>query len=133
MVQKIQNVKELNAFREKARADIDLRTSKKEMAIVVHMGTCGIAAGARDILNQLMEELGKASIGNVSIRLSGCLGLCDQEPMFTLTDVKGNEFCYANLNKSKVREIVQQHVMGKEPVVEYIVNPATGGKHRKGS
>jgi len=121
MEKKIKSPKDLNDLRDKARSEIDLRTGEKDMRIAVHMGTCGIAAGARDILAQLVEELQRARIGNVTVRLSGCMGLCDQEPMFTLVDKAGTEFCYAKLDKAKVCEIVHQHVLENQPVVEYMV------------
>ena len=121
MEKKIKDPQDLNAFREKVKSEIDLRTGEKDMRIAVHMGTCGIAAGARDVLAQLVEELQRAQIGNVTVRLSGCIGLCDQEPMLTLVDKSDTEFCYTRLNGTKVREIVHQHVLENQPVVEYMV------------
>jgi NADP-reducing hydrogenase subunit HndB len=121
MEKKIKSPHDLKALRDKARADIDLRAGEKDMRIVVHMGTCGIAAGARDILSQVIEELEQAGIESVTVRLSGCAGLCDQEPMFTLTDKSGTEYCYANLNKTKVREVIHKHVLENIPLVEYMV------------
>jgi len=121
MEKKIKSVADLNALREKARSDIDLRTGEKDMRIVVHMGTCGIAAGARDILSELVEELRHSHIESVTVRLSGCAGLCDQEPMLTLTDKSGSEFRYGSLNKAKVREIVHKHVIESQPALEYMV------------
>ena len=122
MDKKIKSPKDLNAVRDKAKASIDLRTGGKDMRIVVHMGTCGIAAGARDVLAQVIDELQRASVDNVTINLSGCLGLCDQEPMFTLTDKSGREYCYAKLDKGKVHTIIQQHVLSNQPVADFIVN-----------
>jgi NADP-reducing hydrogenase subunit HndB len=121
MEKKIKNVADLNALREKAKSDIDLRTGEKDMRIVVHMGTCGIAAGARDILSELMDELRHSHIESVTVRLSGCVGLCDQEPMLTLTDKSGSEFRYGSLSKTRVREIVHKHVLESQPILEYMV------------
>lgn len=126
MEKKIKNPQDLNALRDKAKADIDLRAGEKDMRIVVHMGTCGIAAGARDILAQVIEELDQAGLKNVTVRLSGCAGLCDQEPMLTLTDKAGTEYCYASLNKVKVKEIVHKHVLESIPLVEYMVSSQSG-------
>ncbi|RJP65912.1 MAG: (2Fe-2S) ferredoxin domain-containing protein [Candidatus Abyssobacteria bacterium SURF_17] len=122
MEKKIKSVKDLNALRDQAKSDIELRTGEKDMRIVVHMGTCGIAAGARDILTQVIEELRLAGVESVTVRLSGCMGLCDQEPMFTLTDASGTEFCYARLDRSKVHEIVTRHMLENQPLVEYMVS-----------
>jgi NADP-reducing hydrogenase subunit HndB len=121
MQKKIKSPQDLKSLKEKAKAEIDMRTGQKEIRLVVHMGTCGIAAGARSVLEELVDEFGRASINNVTLLMSGCLGLCDQEPMFTLTDKSGQEFCYGDLNKKRVREIVKEHILGGNPVTEYIV------------
>lgn len=121
MEKKIKSPEDLRSLRDKARAEVDLRTGLKEMQITVHMGTCGIAAGARDILSRLADELTDASLENVSLRQSGCLGLCDQEPMLTVTDKSGENFVYGKLDKNKVHGIVREHVLGGSPVKNYLV------------
>jgi (2Fe-2S) ferredoxin len=121
MAKKIGSPNDLAALRDRTKAEIDLRMGLKEMQITIHMGTCGIAAGARDVLTQLAAELSEASVGNVTLRQSGCAGLCDQEPMVTLTDKAGKQFRYGKLDKRKVRNIVQEHVLGGRPVAEYIM------------
>ena len=122
MAKKIASAADLAALREKAKAEIDLRTGLKDVRITVHMGTCGIAAGARDILTQLVEELGGVSVKNVTLQQSGCIGLCDQEPMLTLADKAGKKFRYGKLDKTKVHEIVQEHVLAGKPVTRYMIN-----------
>jgi (2Fe-2S) ferredoxin len=92
----------------------------KEARAVVHMGTCGIAAGARDIVAALVAELDRNAVQTVTVRQSGCIGLCDQEPMLTYTDKTGRNFLYVNLDKKKVRELVAGHLVGGAPVAKYI-------------
>jgi len=121
MTKKITNIEDLKSLRERAKEEIDLRTGPKDMQITIHMGTCGIAAGARDVLTQLADELGRASVDTVTLRQSGCMGLCDQEPMLTLTDRSNKSFVYGKLNQEKVRKIVQEHVLGGDPVIPYMV------------
>ena len=121
MTKKITNIEDLKSLRERAKEEIDLRTGPKDMQITIHMGTCGIAAGARDVLTQLADELGRASVDTVTLRQSGCMGLCDQEPMLTLTDRSNKSFVYGKLNQEKVRKIVQEHVLGGSPVIPYMV------------
>ena len=116
MTKKVNNPGDLNALRDRARAEIGLRTAGKSMQITVHMGTCGIAAGARDVLACLVSELGAASVTDVTLKQSGCAGLCEQEPMVTLTDATGRQFRYGKLDRPKVREVVRQHVVGGTPV-----------------
>ncbi len=121
MSAKISSVDELKKLREQVRGQVELRSGAKENRITVHMGTCGIAAGARDILAALADELVKGSIGNVTLRQSGCIGLCDQEPMLTYTDKTGRDFLYVHLDREKVRRFVGSHIVGGKPVVEYIM------------
>jgi NADP-reducing hydrogenase subunit HndB len=121
MAERIKSPKDLAALREKARAEQDLRTGPKDLRVTVHMGTCGIAAGASDVLLRLMDELEKASVRNVTIQRSGCAGLCQQEPMMTVTDRSGRSACYGRLDAEKVRLIVTEHIVGGNPVAEYMV------------
>ncbi len=118
---KITSPKDLKALQEKAQADIDLRSGAKDLRITVHMGTCGIAAGARDVLAAFMDVLGRNGVESVSLQQTGCAGLCDQEPMATLTDKQGSSFRYGRLTKQKVGEIVREHVLRGLPVNEYLI------------
>jgi NADP-reducing hydrogenase subunit HndB len=121
MSAKITSPQDLLKLREAARAQVDLRGGPKESQVVVHMGTCGIAAGARDILAELASELDTGGVQTITLRQSGCIGLCDQEPMLTYTDKTGNNFLYVNLTKAKVREIVERHLLAGKPVEAYIM------------
>ena len=118
---KLKGRAELDALRARAQSELDPRTGIKEVNITVHMGTCGIASGARDILAELADELEKHSAGDVSLRQSGCLGLCDQEPMLTIRDRAGGEFVYGKVDRQKVRRIVREHVLAGRPLAEYLV------------
>jgi NADP-reducing hydrogenase subunit HndB len=120
MSEKITSPQDLLKMRDQARGGIELRGGPKERQVIVHMGTCGIAAGARDVLAELVAELDRTSMANVTVRQSGCIGLCDQEPMLTFTDKAGRNFLYVNLTKDKVREIVAGHLVAGEPVAKYI-------------
>ena len=123
MAEIIRSPEDLNALREKAREAIDLRSSEKDWVITVHMGTCGIAAGARDVLKNLVAELSSQGITNVTVRQSGCAGLCDREPMITIVQKSsGGEYRYGKLNVEKIRAIVQQHILSGKPVMEYLIS-----------
>lgn len=121
MAKRITSPQDLKALQEQARRDIDLRSGDKDLRLTVHMGTCGIAAGARDILAAVMNALGAVAADNVSVQQTGCAGLCDQEPMLTLTDKAGGTFRYGRLDKNKVGEIVREHVLRGQPVLEHLV------------
>ena len=121
MSEKISSPQDLLKLRDSARAQVDLRGGPKEAQVVVHMGTCGIAAGARDIVAELVSELDSEGVQTVTVRQSGCIGLCEQEPMFTYTDKAGHNYLYVKLTKPKVREIVERHLRSGEPVEQYIL------------
>ncbi|MBE3065578.1 MAG: (2Fe-2S) ferredoxin domain-containing protein [Spirochaetes bacterium] len=133
MIEKITSPQDLLKMRDQARGGIELRGGPKERQIIVHTGTCGIAAGARDVLAELAAELDRKSVTNVTVRQSGCIGLCDQEPMLTLTDKAGRNFLYVNLTKDKVREIVAGHLVAGEPVAKYINDGAEGAEGARGA
>jgi len=122
MKRKINSPQDLKKLREIVRKEIELRNGPKEIQITVHMGTCGIAAGAREIVTHLTAEILNAGVNNVTLHQSGCIGLCDREPMLTISDKHGNRFVYGNLDRNKVREIVQKHILTGTPVSEYLIN-----------
>ena len=121
MAKKIKSPEELRLLRDMLKDETDLRTGPKEIQITVHMGTCGIASGARDVLMQLAHELEHSSIEKVTLKQSGCMGMCDNEPMMTLTDSAGGEFRYGKLDKNKIREIVAQHIVEGKPLMDYMI------------
>jgi NADP-reducing hydrogenase subunit HndB len=121
MANKINTPQDLLALRDRARAAISLRTGPKEILVTVHMGTCGIATGAREVLAMLAEALDAAGVTNVTLRQAGCAGLCDREPMLTLTDKVGNEYRYGKLDKERITKIVQEHIIKDNPVMEYLI------------
>jgi NADP-reducing hydrogenase subunit HndB len=96
-----------------------LREGGFRVKITVHMGTCGIAAGARPIMNAVMEELAKANLKDVAITTSGCAGLCSKEPMATIELTGEAPVKYISLTDEKIRKIFAEHVVGGKPVKEY--------------
>jgi NADP-reducing hydrogenase subunit HndB len=121
MSTRIKSPEDLKRLREQARSEVDVRDGPKEIRITVHMGTCGIAAGARDVMAELTRDLAARGVGNVTLRQSGCIGLCDQEPMLTFSDPSGMDYLYVRLTRDKARRIVDSHVLAGKPVREYIL------------
>ncbi len=122
MTRRIESPEDLTRLRDKAQAEIDLRSGPRDMTATVHMGTCGIAAGARDVLAALAAELRRASASTVLLKQSGCAGLCAEEPMLTLTDREGQSFRYGKLDRARVSRIVREHVTAGRPVLEFVIN-----------
>ncbi len=121
MTTKISSPKDLAALREQAKEAIALRSGPREITITVHMGTCGIAAGARDVLAKLARALEQEGVRNVTLRQAGCVGLCDREPMITLTDKAGKEYRYGKLTDERIRTLVQEHVVKGNPVMDSLI------------
>src|SRR5512137_1966796 len=121
MPDKITSPDQLKALAEKAKADIDLRQGRKETQVTVHMGTCGIAAGARDIIAAFMAEMTDAGVKDVSLHQTGCAGLCEWEPMATVTLADGTLYRYGLLDREKVHGIVTRHLKDGAPVGDYLI------------
>jgi NADP-reducing hydrogenase subunit HndB len=121
MADKITSPDQLLARAQKARADLDLRQGRKETQVTVHMGTCGIAAGARDVVATFMTEISAAGVTSTSLHQTGCAGLCEEEPMATITMADGTMYRYGLLDKDKVHTIVTDHLVGGTPVDAYLI------------
>jgi NADP-reducing hydrogenase subunit HndB len=125
MADKIKSPADLLAMAARAKESVDLRSGAKEIKVTVHMGTCGIAAGARNVVVSFISEIADAKLDNVTIHQSGCAGLCEMEPMATVESADGGVFHYGRLeDPKKVHEIVRAHLVGGTPVAEYLIKSA---------
>ncbi|MFQ5721011.1 MAG: ferredoxin [Candidatus Aminicenantales bacterium] len=113
-------VKDLAKKREEAKKTIILREGGPYKAkIIVHMGTCGIAAGARKVMDALLKEIEKRDVHDILISTSGCAGLCSREPMATVELVGKAPVKYVDLNGEKMKRIFEEHILGGNIVKEY--------------
>jgi len=110
---KIRSLQDIIAIREEAQKKTALREDGYRMCFTVHMGTCGIASGARDVVNALAEELEKAGRTDVRLTTSGCIGACEHEPVMTVETLGGQPVLYGHLDGAKVREVLRQALAGK--------------------
>ena len=110
---------DLDRIREKMKATSSLREGAGRARINVHLGTCGIASGAREILKAFLQAKTEASAQDVLVTTSGCAGLCNKEPMATIELVGEAPVKYIELTPEKVRRIFQEHVLGGRLVSEY--------------
>jgi len=110
---------DLEKIRQKAKRTADLRQGKARAKITVHMGTCGIAAGAREILTALLKTLEKRKIKDVIVTTSGCAGLCSREPMVTVQISGRPPVKYVDLTKEKMSRILNDHILKGNIVNEY--------------
>jgi len=112
-------VADLQKIKDKYKADFTLREGGYTVKIIVHMGTCGIAAGARNIMTAVMEEIAKVNGNDIIVTTSGCAGLCAKEPLATVELANQPPVRYSDLTDEKMREIFREHVLGGKPVEKY--------------
>jgi NADP-reducing hydrogenase subunit HndB len=112
-------IEDLDKIKQDARRATFLREGAGRAKITVHMGTCGIAAGAKRIMAGFQEELERENIGGVLLTSSGCAGLCSREPMVTVERKGEPPVKYVDVTPEKIRTILTQHVLGGNAVEEY--------------
>ena len=117
----MKSLEELKRIKEETLKAMDLRQSKDRGKIVVAMGTCGIAAGAKDTLMAVIEELDKAGIHDVQVVQSGCMGLCDREPTIEVSMKDQPSIIYGDVDDANARRIVREHVQGGQVVAELVI------------
>jgi len=112
-------VEDLKKIKESMKGTVNLRQGDYRVKITVHMGTCGIAAGARKLMSALLEKLEKNGATDIILTSSGCAGLCNHEPMITVEMTDSAPVKYIKLDPDKVGRIFDEHVIGGHPVAEY--------------
>jgi NADP-reducing hydrogenase subunit HndB len=113
-------IEDLVKIKERAQRTTSLREGGPyKTKITVHMGTCGIAAGARKILDTLMKELEGHESQDIYLTTSGCAGLCSREPMMTVETVGQAPIKYVELTSEKTQEIFKKHIVGGKVVKDY--------------
>ena len=123
----MKSLEELLAIKEKAQAQIAARDADGNdgIRVVVGMATCGIAAGARPVLKALTEELAKRNIKNVSLTQTGCIGMCQYEPIVEVYEPGKEKVTYVQMTAEKAVKIVTDHLVNGEVVAEYTVGAVT--------
>ena len=117
----MKSIEDLKRIREEAKAKMSMRIeSDYKYRVVVGMATCGIAAGARPVLNTLVEEVAKHKLP-VSILQTGCIGMCTLEPMVEVYDKDNNKTTYCLVDSNKAKEIVVKHLIEGQIIEEYTV------------
>lgn len=110
---------DLNKIREKTRRATSLREGAARAKITVHMGTCGIAAGARNIMAAFMDEIEKKEVKDLILTTSGCAGLCSREPMATVELAGEAPVKYVDLTPKKARQIFANHIQKGKIVADF--------------
>ena len=119
----MKTIADIKAIRDKMQAEIITRDSadSEDIRVVVGMATCGIAAGAREVFNALVDEVSKRNLKNVKITRAGCLGMCKLEPIVEVFAPGEQKITYIKLDADKARNIVVDHLVNGNAVSEYMI------------
>ena len=115
---------ELMAIKEATKQRMTVRedTGDDATRIVVGMATCGIAAGARPVLNAFVDEIAKRNLKGVTVSQTGCIGMCQYEPIVEVIQPGKDKVTYVKMTAEKVAKVVNDHIVNGNPVAEYTVS-----------
>ena len=114
-------IEDLKKIKERVRAEMTLREGYKRVKVTVHMGTCGIASGAREVLDALLGEIEEAEVSDMMITTSGCMGLCSREPLVTVEILGREPIKYEYVNPNKMRQIFKRHILEGEIQTPFVL------------
>ena len=121
----MKSLAELQAIKDRMKDKVVLREGSGNVRVVVGMATCGIAAGARPVLNTLVEEVNLGGMaGSVTVSQTGCIGLCQLEPIVEVFEAGKEKVTYVKVTSEKAKEIVEKHLKGGNVITEYTVASA---------
>ena len=121
---KLKSVEELQKLRSQLKKDIDTRT-ETSTTITVGMGTCGIAAGARDVMQAILSELDKRDI-DAHVTTVGCIGMCHTEPLVDIQQGDEARITYGNITPAMVPRLIEDHLVNGQVVEEWAVGRVAG-------
>lgn len=118
----MKSLAELQEIRNRALNQVNLRKEREDgVRVVVGMATCGIAAGARPVLNAFLQEVEKRSLANVTVTQTGCVGMCRYEPIVEVYMPGEEKVTYVKMTEEKVARVVAEHIINGQAVTEYTV------------
>ena len=121
----MKSLAELAAIREKMQNKVIIREGVNATRIVVGMATCGIAAGARPVLNAFVEEVNYQNLADsVTVTQTGCIGICQYEPVVEVFESGKDKVTYIKMTPEKAKEVIEKHIKGGNVVTEYTISNA---------
>ena len=121
----MKSIADLEAIRQKTLSKVNLRREHEGVRIVVGMATCGIAAGARPVLNAFVEQIEAEGLGGkVMVTQTGCIGICRMEPIVEVMEAGKEKVTYVHMTAEKAKRVVTEHIKGGTPVYEYTIGEA---------
>ncbi len=115
------NLEQLKQLKEKAQKQVALREGGKKYRVVVSMGTSGVAAGAREVMTTMLDEIEKRGINTVEVCVTGEIGMVEAEPMVRIEEASGEKTVYGKVNQDGARKIVTQHLQKGQKVQELAI------------
>ncbi|MBF0231640.1 MAG: (2Fe-2S) ferredoxin domain-containing protein [Desulfamplus sp.] len=115
-------IEDLEKIREKASHTVALRSGEASVTVMVHMGECGISAGARDVLTALLEAKAESERSDIKILASECIGMCSSEPNVTV-QIKGNSkpIVYQKMDPARTKQVFEKHIIGGEIQKDFLL------------
>lgn len=117
----VKSLEELKRVREEALAKKQLKATPGNVQVIVAMGTCGIAAGARDTMKSILNFIETEHLSGVSVTQTGCMGMCEQEPIVQVIVGDQAKVVYGKVNADVAAQIMKQHVQNGTPVKDYVL------------
>ena len=120
-------LEDLKKIKEQVQKETALREGGATVKVTVHMGTCGIASGARQVMDALMDEVSQSDRHDIAVTTSGCIGLCSQEPIVTVELMDQEPIRYVFVDPNKMRQIFKRHILDGEIQDDFVL--AKGSEH----
>lgn len=118
----MKSLAELQAIRDKAKAQLNIRKEEgADIRVLVGMATCGIAAGARPVLNAFVDEVTKRNLHHVMVTQTGCIGICQYEPVVEVVEAGKEKVTYVKMTPEKVARVVNDHLVNGNVVTEFTI------------
>jgi NADP-reducing hydrogenase subunit HndB len=120
-------IDDLKKIKDRVEKEDQFRAGTKRVKLTVHMGTCGIASGAKEILDTFMNEISENNVDDVLITTSGCIGICSREPLATIEEQGKDPIVYEYLTPNKARQVFRRHILKGEIQTDFVM--ARGTEH----
>jgi NADP-reducing hydrogenase subunit HndB len=121
MMTTVKSLEDLKKLREAALEKRAMKSAAGETQVIVAMGTCGIAAGARETMKAILDIIEAENLSGISVSQTGCIGLCEKEPIVQVIVGEQPKVTYGKVNPDVARRIMKEHVTGGKPVVDHVV------------
>ncbi|HNT54038.1 MAG TPA: (2Fe-2S) ferredoxin domain-containing protein [Anaerolineaceae bacterium] len=117
----VKNLEDLKRIREEALEKRKVKTAEGKAQVIVAMGTCGIAAGAREAMKAILAVIEEEGLTDIVVSQTGCIGLCEREPIVQVVVGDQAKVTYGKVNPEMARRIVKEHVVGGKVIADHVI------------